>query len=783
MHDLRFALRVFRKHPGYAALVVVTLALGLGAVTTLVSVADATFLGRLPVPDGDRVVSLYDRQPGYDPPATASWPEVKDWREHARSLDGVAGEYTFGASWVGKGEPERVNTSLVTQDYLRVFGLKPIVGRGFSPDEHKKGAPPVALLGSGFWIRAFAGDPRIIGQAIMLDGMSYTAVGVLAPETLEQTRGKRDVLVPAEPRLPSEGRGEHYMPVFGHLAAGATLASARAELDALGPTLDVDKAGHRIGIMSLRELLYGSARGGFLILLGAAGFLLVIACANVTSIMLARVQSRSQELGVRAALGASQGHLIRHFLTESLLLSLTGGALGVLLALWGKDFLLALWPARTPQPASVPLSWATVIAATAVAIIVGVVVGVVPAWRGSRAGLAHTLHAGAVPRSGRLRSSLVVIQHAVAILVLVGAALLGKSLMRLVAVNPGFDATNLVTLEVTTPDSRYPDSARRRIFYEAVTGRLRSQAGVLGASVVSTVPFGNSETTSSFEIAGRPEFPSNAKPQARDVVVDGEYFRTMRIPILEGRSFGRAEHRLEMVINKTFADRYFKGASALGQHIDPGGGPAEVVGVVADVHHQGLADEPELQLYRNLENASGRSTFVVRVNGDPARFFATLKAQVYGEDPNLAVSSIGTMDDRVARSAAARRVVAIMVAGFAAIALILAALGIYGVLAYSVSQRTREIGVRMALGARSTSVLALVLRQGIQLALAGTVLGLLGAIVLARFFDAFLFEVSATDPLIYAGVALVLLTVGLVACFIPARRAAGVDPMAALKAD
>jgi len=473
---------------------------------------------------------------------------------------------------------------------------------------------------------------------------------------------------------------------------------------------------------------------------------------------------------------------MRHFLVESLLLALAGGVLGVLFALWGKDFLLALWPAGTPRPASVPLSWATVFAASAVAALVGVVVGAVPAWRGASVGMAETLRVVAVPRAGRLRAGLAIVQHAVAILVLVGAALLGKSLLKLVAVNPGFDPANVVTVDVSLPDQRYPDDVSRRAFFEAVIDRMAAQPGVLQASAVSNLPFGNSFSSGSFEIEGRPPFPNDDKPSTGKMLVDGDFFKTMRIPVLEGRPFARGEHRLELMINKTFADRFFP-EGAIGQRIDTWGGFGDVVGVVADVHRQGLDDPPELQAYVNFQRTLPWVTFVVRVTGDPARSFSALKSQVYAVDPQLAVASVGTMDDHIAQSAASRRVVATMVAAFAVVALVLAALGIYGVLAYSVSQRTREIGVRMALGARSTTVLALILGQGMRLALAGTIIGLGAALGLARTFDAFLFGVSASDPLIYGGVALLLLGVGLVACLVPALRAASVDPMSALRAD
>ncbi len=781
MHDIRYALRTIRKHPGYAAVVVGTLALALGATTTLFSVADATLLAPLPVAGGDRVVNLHDVQPNFGGPASASWPEVQDWRQQARSLEGVTVERTESMSWRGASEPERLIGAYVSEDFFAVFGVAPMVGRDFTTEEHRKGGPPVVILGNGFWKRAFAADPKVIGRTLALAGRPFTVVGVLPPAGPDLVRGPRDVWIPIEPRLPSEARGEHYLTVFARLAPGATLASAKAELDALGPRLDTQNSGHRIGVRSLREQLYGKARGGIFVLMVGALLVLLIAGANVTSIMLARMNARTHELGVRAALGASRARLGRQLLTESLILSLAGGAVGVLLALWGKDMLLSLWPAGANRPEVVPLAWRTLVFTGLAATVVGALVGMAPALRGSRTDLAGALRGGVVPRSGRLRAALVVLQHAFAIILLVAAGLLGQSLMRLLSVKPGFDPMGVITVNVSVPEAKYPDFQRRRAFYEAVADRLRGLPGVEAASAISNIPFGGSNTSGSFEIEGRPEFPSNAQPQTAKMVVDGDYFRTMRIPILEGRSFSQADKRLLIVINKTFADRYFPGESPLGRRIDAWGGFAEVVGVVGDIRRLALEDEPEPQIYMNLEQAMPWVTFVVRTGGDPTKLFGGVKAQVYAVDPQQPVSGVGTLDDLVVRSAAQRRVLASMVSGFAAVALLLAALGIYGVLSYSVSQRTREIGVRMALGARAGSVLALVLGQGLRLALAGTALGLGVALLVTHAMAAFLYGVSATDPTTYAVVACVLLAVGTLACLLPARRAARVDPMTALR--
>ena len=391
MQDIRYALRTIRQRPGYALVVVGTLGLALGSITALYSVADATLLMSTPLPKAEEVVSLYDRQPQWPLPATASWPEVRDWRANAQKLSTVAAERSDSVNYAGRGEPERILGAYVSQDYFRTFGVGAARGRLFSAEEHRVGGPRAALLSDGFWRRAFGADPQVVGRSIQLDGASVTVVGVLPAGPLEAVRGPHDVWIPLEPFRARETRDDHYLHVFGRLAPGSTLASARAELEALGPQLDVDHVGHRIGIRPLREALFGEARPGLLVLLGFSLFVLIGAGANVTSLILARMNGRAHELGVRAALGASRARLLRHLLSESLILSLAGGAVGMLLALWAKDWLLVLWPANALRPASVPLAWRTLAFAAGAATLIGALVGIVPALRGSRTDLASRL--------------------------------------------------------------------------------------------------------------------------------------------------------------------------------------------------------------------------------------------------------------------------------------------------------------------------------------------------------------------------------------------------------
>ena len=783
MNDVTYALRQLRRHPGYTTIVVATLGVALGAITALMSVADATLFASLPS-GGERVVSVVDVQPQLQGASSTSWPELVERRRDATQLSGVAAERLIGLSWRGGGEPERVNGMLVSQDYFRVFGIDALHGRVTSAEEHTLGGPPVVVLAHGFWTRAYGADPQIVGRTAQLGGQAYTVVGVLPPGTADQLRGPRDVYIPIEPRLPSDERGEHYLTVFGRLAPGATVESARAEMDTLGPRHDPEPAGHRIGVKSLRDSLYGKAGAGMAVLFGAALFLLIIAASNVTSIMLARLQGRSHELGVRAALGANRGQLVRQLLVESVLLALLGGALGVILAMWGKDLLLGLWPQGASKPVEgVALAWRTLAVSAGLALLVGTVVGLVPALRGSRTDLAGALRTGAVPRTSRTRQALVVLQHAVAIVLLASAALFGKSLYKLLTVQPGFEPAGVVTMTLVLPEARYKDNASRRAFFEDVVGRTRNLPGVDSAAAISDIPFGRSATSGSFEIEGRPEFPRENRPHTAKMLVDGDYFKTMHIPLLAGRTFTASDRRLLMIINKTFAERFFPGESAIGHRIDTWGGFAEIVGVVGDVRRSSLDDLPELQVYQNFEQTTPWVTIVARASGDPTALFGSLKAQVYAVDKEQPVAVIGTMDELVAQSAAQRRVLVLMLGGFAGAALLLAALGIYGVLSYSVSQRTREIGVRMALGARAGMVLRLVMAQGLGLALIGVAIGVGGAYLAAHYMKTLLYGVTPEDIGVYAAVVVLLIGVGLLASFFPARRASKVDPMTALRSE
>jgi len=782
MHDVRYALRSIRKNPGYAAIVIATLGLGLGATTALFNVADATMLAPVPFAGSDRVMHLYDRQPAFEF-ASVSWPEMKDWRTTSRTLDMMAGEFFKAMSWRGAGEAERVNAAFVSEGYLQIFATGAKAGRVFSAKEHAPGGAPVAMLGEGFWQRAYGGDKGIIGRTVTLSGEVYTVIGVVADGGANLTRGPRDVWIPIEPRLPQDGRGEHYLTVYGRLAPGVTFGQARAELDNLGVVLDAEQSGHRIGIRTLREAMFGKAQGRVLVVFFSALAVLLIAAANIASLMLARMSGRGHELGVRAALGATRGRLVRQLLTESLILSLAGGALGLLIAMWGKDVLLSLWPTGAPKPAVDAFDVRSLLFTFGAAVLVGVMVGIAPALRGARADLAGSLRAGAVPRTGILRSVLVVVQHALAIVLLVGAALFGKSLVQLLAQKPGFDPQGVITMNISPAGAKYPDKEHVRQLYETIVDRLRTMPGAVSASAISNIPFGRSNTGGTFQIEGRPEFPSNNRPQATKFVVDGDFFRTMRIPLLQGRTFTTADKDVKIIINKTFAERYFPGESPLGKRMDVWGGFAEIVGVVGDIRKNGLDDPPELQAYINLAIPMPWTSFVIRASGDPTKLFAAAKAQVFSVDPDQPVYSVSTIDDMIAQSASSRRGLTSLVGAFAAVALLLSALGVYGVLSYSVSQRTREIGVRMALGAQSHSVLRLILVQGMRLAGIGAALGLILAVVLAVLLRSFFFEVSPTDPVVYAVVAAVLLAVGTLACFVPARRAARLDPMTVLRRD
>ena len=798
LRDLRVAVRQLRRTPAFTVAAVGCLALGIGANTAIFSAVDGVLLRPLPFPESDRLVTIwgYHASIGRE---SASLPDFLDWRRDSRSFVDMTARANTQFNLTGAGEPEVVRGALVTANYFRVLGSPIPFGRGFRDDEERRGAARVAVLSDGFWQREFGGRADALGRQIVLGGVPYTIVGV----------GARGLSVPQEVDVWAPlttdtilGRRNDFLEVVGRLAPGADLSQAREELGTIARRLAHEYPGSNSGwgvdLVGLQERIVGEIRPALLVFMGAVGLVLLIACANVANLMLARVATREREVTIRAALGASRRRLVRQLLTESVVLSLVGGALGLGLAVWGVRALQALEPGTIPRLDEIAVNGGALAFALGLSVVTGLLFGVAPAVRlmryDLRGGLAEGGRGMAGRRSaGRTRSLLVLAEVALACVLLVGAALLLTSFVRLQGVDPGFAPSGILTARVTLPRARYDDSVRQSAFVDALLAQARRLPGVRSAAVASDAPLGDGPPYWSFAVGGVEQPPPEVVQDAVVFRTTPEYFRTFAIPLLRGRLYeasDRGDAAPVAVVSEALAHRYWPDRTPLGARItlgDPEDSTSvwmTVVGVVGDVRQEGPAAAAYPQLYLPLAQVSSRSLLIaLRTSGDPLALTPALKHAVAGIDPNLALGRVATMDERVAGVLARPRVNALLLGGFAATALVLAALGIYGVIAYGVVQRTRELGIRMALGARSDDVLRLVLRQGMMPVLAGLALGLGGAAVASRVLRGLLFGVGGTDPIIYACVAAFLTAVALLASYLPARRAALADPVVALRAE
>jgi putative ABC transport system permease protein len=796
LQDVRYALRSLRHHPVFTLTAVLTLAIGIGANTAIFSVVNAVLLRPLPFPEPERLVTVWGHHAAIGR-ETASLPDFLDWRRESRSFAGMAARANTQFILTGAGEPEVVRGALVTANYFRVLGAPIPVGRGFRDEEERGGAARVAVLSDGFWRREFGGSTEVVGRQITLGGVPYTIVGA----------GARGLAVPDEvdvwstfPTDTTLGRRNDFLEVVGRLAPGADQRRAQEEMTTIARRLERaypnSNGGWGVELVGLQERIVGEIRPALLVFMGAVGLVLLIACANVANLMLARVAAREREVTIRAALGASRRRLVRQLLTESVVLSLAGGALGLGLAVWGVHALQALEPGTIPRLEEIGVNANALAFALGLSVATGLLFGIVPATRlmryDLRDGLAEGGRGMAGHRSaGRTRSLLVLAEVALACVLLVGAALLLTSFVRLQHVDPGFQPGGILTARVTLPRARYDDPARQAAFADALLERVRNLPGVTEAALASDAPLGDGPPYWSFAVAG-------VEQPGPDVVQDAvifrttpDYFRTFAIPLLRGRLYDasdRGDAAPVALVSQALAQRYWPDRSPLGARITLGN-PADtssvwmtVVGVVGDVRQEGPAAAAYPQLYLPLAQVSSRSLLIaLRTPGDPPSLTPAVKRAVSAIDPGLALGRVATMEERVAGALARPRVNALLLGGFAATALVLAALGIYGVIAYSVVQRTRELGIRMALGARAADVLQLVLRQGMAPVLGGLALGLAGAAVASRVLRGLLYGVGGTDLTTYAAVATFLAAVALLASYLPARQAAAADPVVALR--
>jgi len=799
--ELRWALRSLLRSPGFTAAAVLTLAIGIGATSAVFSVIDAVLLRPLPYERPEELVQVVESIPplGIDRFGVSPG-EFLAWRERGAVFERLAAVEYRSANLTGDGEPEAVPLARLSADYFPMLGIVPARGRAFGADEEAPGREAAVVLGHGLWMRRYGGDPGIVGRSVRVDGRPHTVVGILS----EGTRLPQDTELAVPLALPAalrDERGHHFLDVVGRLRAGVDIARAGAVMDALAASIWADRPVgglvHEVRLIPLQEERVGGSRPALGMLLGAVGVVLLIACANVAGLMLSRAAARERDLAVRAALGAGRGRLVAFRIAEGLVLAVFGGVLGVLFALWGVDLLPRLLPGGLAQVDRIGIDGAVLAFAAAVVLATGVAVGLAPALHDRRSAPLAILHAGGALTAGagrqRLRSILVCAEIALTIVLLVGAALLLRSFLSLRALDPGFTAAGRVVADLALPEAGYTDAARRTAFYDDLLERVAALPGVEAAGLVNVLPLSGSNTSSNYTIEGDPSSGQPDRPHADRRSASAGYFRAAGMRLTRGRPFGErdtASAQPVAIVNQAFAARRFAGGDAIGRRLRLGSGDLnaspwmEIVGVVADVRHQALDAAPREEMYLpHAQAASETMTLVVSARGDPAPLGAALRAQVRALDADLPLASIRPMEEVVASSLAPRRAAMTLVGAFAAIAVLLAAVGLYGLVSYSVAQRTREIGLRMALGARASDVLRLVLGQGIRLVAAGVGAGLLAAFMAARLMRGLLFGVGAADPWTYVWVVVLLAAVAALASALPARRAARVDPMTAIRSE
>ena len=797
MNDLKLAFRQLLKNPGFTAVAVLTLALGIGANTAIFSVVDAVLFKPLPYDQPGQLVQVWEApKPGQY--SSSSHGAFLDWKEHATVFESLSFRQEVNMNLTGEGEPERISGWGMSANGLQILRARPLLGRTFAPDEDQPGKDKVVVLTHEFWQRQFGGKTNIVGRTIRLSDESYTVIGVLPPRFLPWDR--KDFVVPiAIASNDANQRSAHWIEVFGRLKPGVTVEQAGAEMKALAarlkPLYPAFKKDWSITLVSIHEQLTGDIKPTLLVLLGAVGCVLLIACANVANLLLAKASARQREMAIRAALGATRWRVIRQLLVESVLLSLTGALLGLLLALWSVNAAGHLTAVNLPRAQEIGLDLRVLGFALFVSLLAGLAFGLVPALQASRPNLSNSLKEGARTSGdgsrNRVRSGLIVCEVALSLVLLVGAGLLLNSFFRLTNIPPGIDPRNVLTMQVSLPDKKYPDAAHRTAFFEQVLERTGNLPGVESAGVIRTLPLGGWPAGSSFTISGRLDQPEAGHFMDFDFC-SPDFFRTVGIPLIKGRTFDardKAGAPGVVIINEALAREHFPNEEPLGKriHLEAFTGKVddgwEIVGVVGDVRQRGLGEDVRPCIYRPqaFSFLGNDRNLVVRTTGAPLAMAETVRKAVLKVDPAQPVTNIRTLEEVVADSVAQRQFILTLLGGFAGAALLLAAIGLYGVITCAVSQRTREIGIRMALGAQRTDVLRLVLRQGMRLTMIGIGLGLLGGIALTRVLQNQLYEVNTTDPLTFGTVSVLLLAISLFACCLPALRAAKVDPMEALR--
>ena len=825
--DLRYAIRTMLKRPGFTLIVVMTLALGIGGSTAIFTVVDAGLLRGLPYKSSENLYHIWESTPQKEfAQREFSYPDYQDYQQN-QVFEGIAAYTGGGGIMSGRGEPERVFAPAASGNFFSLLGVDPFLGRTFQPGEDKQGAPRVLVLTYGMWQRRFGGDPNIVGQALTINGDSYTVVGVL-PASFQFALRNADLWRPYQPTDNQlTRRFMHGTNLIGRLKPGISAAQAQSELSVIAKRIEQEHnqshAGTGVKLVPLQEQLVGQVRPILLVLLAAVGFVLLIACANVASLLLTRALARQKEVAIRAALGANRWRVIRQLLTESLLLSLAGGIVGLLIAYWGVDALVATLPESQlnalPFLKSLRIDSTILAFSFGLSLLTGIVFGLAPAIQSSRPDLNEVLKEGgrtsAAGARHRLRSVLVTTEVALAVVLLVGAGLMMKSLLKLLQSNIGFNPQNVLTMTVAVPPTKYDDGNKQVAFYDQLRDRVQSLPGVSGSGTVNVLPLQGGNTTR-FYIDGDPIPPPGQEIEANIRTVDETYFQTLGVPILAGRAFderdGEAQRQAAqaqalaqtqaqaggqtlapipipgvVIIGKTLADKVFAGRDPVGRRLAFNSFPGQtdlVIGVVGDVKIGGLDEAIRPVIYYPFRRFPGVGTnLMVRTSAEPTALASAIRNETRLLEPDVALFNVRSMEEVVGDSPAAfmRRFPALLIAIFAGVALLLASIGIYGVVSYSVSQQTHYIGIRMALGAQTSDILKMVLKQGLTLALAGMAIGAVAALGLMRLLRTLLYEVQTTDVATFAVVLGTLFVVTLLACYIPARRATKVDPLVALR--
>ncbi|MEY2519124.1 MAG: hypothetical protein QOF24_883 [Verrucomicrobiota bacterium] len=790
------------KSPAFSLIAILTLGLAIGANSAIFSVVNAVLLRPLPYPHSEQLVRVFGKQPQLElaPNSPANFLE---WKEENQVFDRIGTYIGQGFNLLGGDKPERVIGARASADLLQLLGVQPALGRLFTNDEDQEGRGQVVILSHEFWRSRFGGDPNTVRQTITMNDRPYTVIGVM-PAGFAFPGTRTQVLVPvAFSAAERKTRDTNFIDVIARLKPGVSIEQARANMNAVARSqaerYPKTNTGIGVTLVSLQEHIVGDVRPMLVVLLGAVGFVLLIASANVANLLLARAAARQREMAIRGALGASRSRIVRLLLTESVLLAVVGGAVGLLLAIWSLDLLVSLKPANLPRLAEIGVNRTVFLFTLAVSVLTGLVFGVVPALQVSKMdlneGLKESSRGGSdAPRRQRMRALLVISEVALSLVLLVRAGLMIRSFSRLLAVDPGFKADHVLTAFVSLPVSKYSKREEQTAFFDHLLERLRNVPGVSAAGVVTDIPlYGGSST--GFDVEGHPEAAPGTRPMTDYRLINSDYFSAMGMKLVRGRAFSRYDNETGpgvVIINETMAARYFAGEDPIGRHLDLSGNPKdlrEIVGVVGDVRSYGLDAEVKPEVYvpflqsapDYLSGVVSAMTIVVRSAVEPTALATALREQVQALDKDQPVSQIRTMEWYLADSMAQRRFNMFLLGAFAGLALVLAAVGIYGVIAYTVTQRTHEMGIRIALGAKGGDILRLVFGNAMATTLTGIALGLGAAFALTRLLRSLLYQVSPTDPVVFAAIPLLLLSVAVIATYLPARRAMKVDPITALR--